>query len=72
MRILIANETYPPDINGAARFTENLARGLASRGHHVAVIAPGTKFKDEIEEESPNLEIFRIRSVSLKTNTSLF
>jgi glycosyltransferase involved in cell wall biosynthesis len=40
LRILIAAETYPPDVNGAARFAERLAGGLAMRGHDVHVVAP--------------------------------
>jgi phosphatidylinositol alpha 1,6-mannosyltransferase len=40
LRILIGADTYPPDINGAARFTARLAAGLAGRGHEVHVVAP--------------------------------
>lgn len=40
LRILIGAETYPPDVNGAARFAERLAQGLAGRGHEVHVVAP--------------------------------
>jgi phosphatidylinositol alpha 1,6-mannosyltransferase len=40
LRILIGAETYPPDVNGAARFAERLAGGLAGRGHDVHVVAP--------------------------------
>ena len=40
LRILIGAETYPPDVNGAARFAERLATGLARRGHEVHVVAP--------------------------------
>ncbi|MBW0102594.1 glycosyltransferase [Pseudonocardia sp. KRD-291] len=40
MRVLIGADTYPPDVNGASRFTERLAAGLAARGHEVHVIAP--------------------------------
>ena len=32
LRILIGAETYPPDVNGAARFAERLANGLAGAG----------------------------------------
>ncbi|RKT56332.1 glycosyltransferase [Saccharothrix australiensis] len=39
MRIVIAAETFPPDVNGAARFAHRLATGLAGRGHDVHVIA---------------------------------
>jgi glycosyltransferase involved in cell wall biosynthesis len=38
MRIVIAAETFPPDVNGAARFAHSLATGLAGRGHDVHVI----------------------------------
>jgi len=40
LRILIGAETYPPDVNGAARFVERLATGLAGRGHEIHVVAP--------------------------------
>jgi glycosyltransferase involved in cell wall biosynthesis len=40
LRILIGAETYPPDVNGAARFAERLATGMAGRGHEVHVVAP--------------------------------
>ncbi len=40
IRVLIAADTFAPDVNGAARFAERLAAGLASRGHDVHVMAP--------------------------------
>lgn len=40
LRIVIPVDTFPPDINGAARFAERLAGGLARRGHDVHIIAP--------------------------------
>lgn len=40
LRILIGADTFPPDVNGAARFAERLACGLAGRGHDVHVVAP--------------------------------
>lgn len=40
LRILIGADTFPPDVNGAARFAERLAGGLAGRGHDVHVVAP--------------------------------
>ncbi|GIG39337.1 glycosyltransferase [Cellulomonas phragmiteti] len=40
LRLLIGAETYPPDVNGAARFAGRLATGLAARGHEVHVVAP--------------------------------
>lgn len=40
LRVLIGAETYPPDVNGAARFAERLATGLAGRGHEIHVVTP--------------------------------
>lgn len=40
MKILLASDTFAPDVNGAARFTERLGAGLHARGHEVHVVAP--------------------------------
>ncbi|MEN9740479.1 MAG: hypothetical protein RLZ72_745, partial [Actinomycetota bacterium] len=32
LTILIGADTFPPDVNGAAKFTVRLAVGLVSRG----------------------------------------
>lgn len=39
LTIVIGCDTFPPDINGAARFAERLAAGLARHGHNVHIIA---------------------------------
>ncbi|WP_292835708.1 glycosyltransferase [Microbacterium sp.] len=41
LTIVIAADTFAPDVNGAARFAERLAAGLAARGHDVHVLTPG-------------------------------
>lgn len=43
MRILIACDTFSPDVNGAARFAERLAAGLVHRGHDVHIVAPAAR-----------------------------
>jgi glycosyltransferase involved in cell wall biosynthesis len=40
MKVMIGNDTYPPDVNGAAYFTRRLAVALADRGHEVHVVCP--------------------------------
>lgn len=45
LRILIGADTFPPDVNGSARFSERLAAGLAERGHEVHVMAPAPSRK---------------------------
>ncbi len=46
LTIVIAADTFAPDINGAARFAERLAAGLAGRGHDVHVMTPSVKHRD--------------------------
>ncbi len=40
LTIVMAADTFAPDVNGAARFAERLAAGLAGRGHEVHVVTP--------------------------------
>lgn len=40
LTIVIGCDTFPPDVNGAARFAERLAAGLVDRGHDVHIVAP--------------------------------
>lgn len=40
LKVVIACDTFAPDINGAARFAERLAGGLVRNGHEIHVIAP--------------------------------
>ena len=66
MRIVIGCDTFPPDINGAARFAERLAGGLVSRGHEVHVIAPAfSKVHGRFLETHDGVDIIvhRIKSV---------
>ncbi|MCP2266135.1 glycosyltransferase [Promicromonospora thailandica] len=50
--ILIGADTYPPAVNGAARFAGSLATGLARRGYEVHVVAPspvGRPVREELD-----------------------
>jgi phosphatidylinositol alpha 1,6-mannosyltransferase len=65
LRVLIAAETYPPDVNGAARFAERLAGGLARRGHDIHVVAPspdGAPGKAIHDTEGGKVTVHRVRS----------
>ena len=48
MKVLIVNDTYPPDVNGAAYFTKRLAEGLDQRGHEVHVLCTSTGPRSEV------------------------
>jgi glycosyltransferase involved in cell wall biosynthesis len=74
LRVLIASDTFPPDINGCARFTERLAGGLVRNGNDVHVIAPsfnkswGTS--TEIIDSVP-MTVHRIRSYKVPFHKTL-
>ena len=65
LKIFIVNETYLPNISGVVRFSQELSKYLIKAGHHVAIMAPSTSIKDEIQN-SNGLTIFRMKSVSAK------
>jgi glycosyltransferase involved in cell wall biosynthesis len=62
LRIVISADTFPPDVNGAAHFTDRLARGLAGRGHEVHVICPANTPKATVEGDG-EIIIHRIPSL---------
>ncbi len=68
LTILIAADTYAPQINGAAMFCYRLAKGLTGRGHDVHVLAcradKGKSFT-EVREEG---QIHRLRAHSVPTH----
>ncbi|MDL5352032.1 glycosyltransferase [Microbacterium sp. zg-YB36] len=67
LKIVMACDTFAPDVNGAARFAERLAAGLATRGHEVHVVAPARQYRrtppaTEVIEGVP-LTVHRLPSV---------
>jgi glycosyltransferase involved in cell wall biosynthesis len=40
LRLALVTETYPPELNGAAKTLARLVAGLAERGHEVEVVRP--------------------------------
>lgn len=62
MKILIANDTYHPDVNGCSYFTHRLAQYLKNKGHSILVVAPSTSFFTEYAD-TDGVDVFRVRSV---------
>ena len=58
LTVVVAADTFAPDVNGAARFAERLSAGLAGRGHEVHVVTPSVThrqhgvFLEEIEGQT--------------------
>jgi glycosyltransferase involved in cell wall biosynthesis len=69
MKIMIANDTYPPDVNGAAYFTRRLAEGLADRDHEVHVLCPSRNLRNGVMERDGVLE-HRVRSLPVPFHES--
>lgn len=67
LRILIATDTFAPDVNGAAKFTTRLAARMTRRGHEVHVVASALgrgKHGTRVEEhEGQRFTVHRLRSV---------
>jgi glycosyltransferase involved in cell wall biosynthesis len=64
MKILFVLDTYPPNVNGAAIATYNLAKNLAKRNHKIFIATTSTNFKSSKKEED-NQTIYRIKSVPI-------
>lgn len=65
LRVVLACDTFAPDINGAARFAERLAGGLVRNGNEVHIIAPAFDSSEgpRIEEhDGVNMIVHRLRS----------
>ncbi len=62
MKILIAADTYYPDVNGASYFTQRLAFYLKERGHSILVIAPSRRIHHESRSHE-GVNILGIRSI---------
>lgn len=62
MRVLIGTDTYPPTVNGAAQFSQRLARGLVKRGHQVHVACPSPMSSADQVVEDDGVVLHRLRS----------
>ncbi|MEC5200774.1 glycosyltransferase involved in cell wall biosynthesis [Arthrobacter sp. PL16] len=68
LTILIAADTYPPNVNGAAQFGYRLAKGMTGRGHSVHVLAPGVSNGRSYTEPGGEWAVHRLRSHSVPTH----
>lgn len=74
LRIVIGCDTFPPDINGAARFAERLAGGLARHGHevHILTAAYDKNYGTFIENHDGSpMTVHRIKSYKLMQHETL-
>ena len=67
-RVLIAADTYPPHVNGAAQSCFRLATELTARGYDVHVVAPRDTPGPDTVEYQPEATIHRLRSYAAPTH----
>lgn len=63
LTIVIPAETYAPEVNGAATFAQQLAQGLAGRGHSVHVICPSPSGMAYHRADDYGVEVHYIKSL---------
>lgn len=68
LTILIAADTYPPHINGAAQFSYRLAKGMTGRGHNVNVLACRADDGGSFTEFRAEATVHRLRSHGVFTH----
>ncbi|MGO2632299.1 MAG: glycosyltransferase [Galactobacter sp.] len=68
LRILIACDTYPPDVNGASVFCFRLATALSQRGHEVHIVAARTDNGPSYVEHRPEATVHRVKSHKAPTH----
>ncbi|MFB9166167.1 MULTISPECIES: glycosyltransferase [Arthrobacter] len=68
LTILIAADTYPPHINGAAQFCLRLATGMTARGHDVHVMACREDGGPMFTQKRPEATVHRLRSRPVPTH----
>lgn len=64
MKVLLATESYHPNIDGGAIAQHRLVMELTKQGHEVAVVAPGPEFRNIMQEDNGS-RVYRPRSLTL-------
>ncbi|HJF15594.1 MAG TPA: glycosyltransferase [Enteractinococcus helveticum] len=67
-RVLIAADTYPPHVNGAAKSCFRLATELTHKGYDVHIVAPQHTNGPDAVEVQPEATIHRIKSLQAPTH----
>nr|WP_221433244.1 glycosyltransferase [Micrococcus endophyticus] len=65
---MIAADTYPPHVNGAATFCHRLATALHARGHEVHVVMPRGEAGPDTVEERPEATVHLLRAIPAPTH----
>lgn len=64
MKVILATESFLPNISGVAVATENLANNLSKAGHEVYVFCPSRNFQSHIDKEFKRYQVVRLKSIN--------
>ena len=67
-RVLIAADTYPPHVNGAAKSCYRLATNLTARGYDVHVVSPHHTGGPDTVEYHDEATVHRLKSYAAPTH----
>jgi 1,2-diacylglycerol 3-alpha-glucosyltransferase len=65
LRIAIVTDSYPPYVDGVARYLHKVVPMLANRGHEVFILAPGFSVHKKIEFEENGVRVIRNPALTL-------
>jgi len=63
MKIILATESFAPNVSGVATATKNLAENLTLAGHEVWVFTPGNVLATKIDKNFTKYKVIRLKSV---------
>lgn len=63
MKIVLASESFPPNVSGVATATKNLAVNLTKNGHEAFVFTPGSVKGHRRDHNFSDYEVIRIASI---------
>lgn len=63
MKVILATESFLPNVSGVAVATENLAINLAKSGHQVFVFCPSRSYKTHTDHKFKDYTVIRLRSI---------
>lgn len=65
MRVLMATDTYPPDVSGSSMFARRLARDMAELGHEVHVVCSSDDGPNKLLVDDEGVRVHRLSSLPL-------
>lgn len=63
MKIILATESFLPNLSGVAVATENLANNLVQAGHEVFVFCPSRNYSSSLDKSFKDYTVYRLKSI---------